>query len=115
MLYRIVRAVHRWYFYVVFALYVLAFFTAFALMFIPIVTIGILLASLYSLVLVVGVEKVMGWLEMALARRRLAQGACPQCASPVAAVDATRCECTGCRAVYEPSGVELERAALQAP
>jgi hypothetical protein len=116
VIYRIVRAVSRAYFYVAFAGYLLAFAAAFGLMIIPIVTIAILLGSLYSLVFVVGLGRLIGAWERSLAKGLLERGICPRCRESISIVPPSDgAVCVWCGASYGSGGEEIEREVHNAP
>lgn len=85
----------------------IAFIVAFAMMIIPIVTIAILLGSLYSLVLVFGAGALVRRWESALARRRLLAGRCPRCREQVTKATSEGWTCVWCGAAFLPSGAEV--------
>lgn len=109
VIYRIIRAVSRAYFYVAFAGYVLAFVVAFAFMFIPIVTIVILLLSLYSLVFVAGAGQAIGSIERWMARGYLRRGECPRCRERIVGGESIPAfMCGGCGTGFGTDGEEVE-------
>ncbi len=113
MLYRVVRSISRSYFYVMFGVYVLAFVVAFALMFIPVVTIALLLLSLYSLVFVVAIGKGLDRLERALGAGALREGRCPACRGTIQrAGTIDQCESCGLHFGDEEEPAPVEGGAM---
>jgi len=108
MLYRFARAFNELYGVTVFALFVAAFLVAFAFTLIyPIVPIVLLFVSIFAVVFFTGLNRLLRSVERKLARRGLARGRCPACASPLAPIDlpgAPGLDCTGCARIFRASG-----------
>src|SRR5262245_57463772 len=80
VLYRIVHAVNTGYGFAVFWAYVGAFVLAFALMFVfPFGTLALVLLGVMSLVIWLGIGKLLAAADRALVRGMLRQGRCPKC------------------------------------
>jgi hypothetical protein len=108
VLYRIVHAVNTGYGIAVFWAYVGAFVLAFALMFVfPFGTLALVLLGVMSLVIWLGIGKVLAAADRALVRGMLRQGRCPKCdqaGQPSLQSGDEHWACIHCGATYEPGG-----------
>lgn len=108
MLYRIVHAVNTGFGFAVFWAYVGAFVLAFAFIFIlPPVALGLVLFGVMSLVIWLGIGKVLRAADRALVRGMLREGRCPKCdraGQPGLKTGDDLWHCGSCGASYEPGG-----------
>ncbi len=108
MLYRIARAVAEAFKFVAFGGFIVAFFTAFAFVFIlPIVPLFLIISAPFVLVLCWITSDILSNVEKYLARRALRADRCPACASSVERFVVGKelvSECPACRRLYEADG-----------
>ncbi len=113
MLYRIARAVAEAFKFVAFGGFIVAFFTAFAFVFImPIVPLFLIISAPFVLVLCWITSDVLGAAEQGIARRALRARRCPACGhgveSKTMAKETVHC-CGDCRRMYQPDGDVWQR------
>jgi hypothetical protein len=108
MLYRIARAVAEAFKFVALGGFIVAFFTAFAFVFIlPIVPLFLIISAPFVLVLCWLTSDILSNLEQFLARRALRGDRCPACAAGIERFvvgKETVSECPACRRIYEADG-----------
>jgi len=108
MLYRFARGFNELYGITVFALFVTAFFVAFAFTLIyPIVPIVMLFLAIFGVAFFSVFNRMLRGVERALARRGLRRGRCPACAALVAPIDlrtSAGFDCTGCARIFREDG-----------
>lgn len=79
-IYAILHYLNECYPYVLMGVFILAFFVAFAMMFImPQISLLLLFVGLYSLAIAVGAWKLSRYVERRIARALLDRGVCPHC------------------------------------
>ncbi len=112
MLHAAVRWIRIVYPVVVFCVYVMAFFVAFAMVFmLPIGALGVVFVSLMSLVPVVIVWALIRLVERSMAIRMLRRGVCPVCheqfATSVNDLGDVAFTCAGCGARFTAKGEDI--------
>jgi hypothetical protein len=114
MIYRIARAVAEAFKFIAFGGFILAFFVAFAFVFIlPIVPLFLIIASPFVLVLCWLASDILSATEHALARRAIRRGACPACSSAMErlTVDGESIsECPECSRIFAADGDIWQRS-----
>ncbi|MBL9121126.1 MAG: zf-TFIIB domain-containing protein [Phycisphaerae bacterium] len=114
MLYRIARAVAEAFKFVAFGGFVVAFFVAFAFVFIlPVVPLFLIISAPFVLVLCWIASDLLGALEQAIARRSLRRGKCPACENGIERFrfDGQEIhECGHCRRIFESDGDIWQRS-----
>lgn len=104
-LYAIFHYVNECYPYILMGVYIIAFFIAFAMMFImPQISLLLLFVGLYSLAVAVGVWKLSKYVERRLAQALLDRGVCPHCGH--AAAPPFISPCPSCLTNYETHAAE---------
>lgn len=114
MLYRIARAVAEAFKFAAFGGFIVAFFTAFAFVFImPIVPLFLIISAPFVLVLCWITSDVLGTLEQGIARRALRASRCPACGhgieSKTIAKDTVHC-CGDCGRMFQADGDVWQRS-----
>jgi ribosomal protein L37AE/L43A len=108
VLYRVVHAINTGYGFAVFWAYVGAFVVACAFIFVlPPVALGLVLFGVMTLVIWLGIGKLLATADRALVRRLLREGRCPRCDQadqPALQAGDDLWTCRSCSATYEPGG-----------
>jgi hypothetical protein len=108
MLYRILRGITQIYAPVWFAIFVLLAAIAFVCtMIYPLVSIVLLISSVFLVVIVRCGYLGLKWVELWLAREALGEGRCPACSTKCDAVrvgEQRVHECPGCRGIFDERG-----------